>query len=96
MTAADIRTQNLRRDFIMGDQVVHDQDALARLHVRLVHLDLGLAVLECVLARVCLSGQLALLPDQDQRDAHPLGEGRGKDETAGLDRRDRVDALFSV
>jgi putative ABC transport system ATP-binding protein len=29
MTAADIRTQNLRRDFVMGDQVVHALDGVA-------------------------------------------------------------------
>ncbi|MBN2389263.1 MAG: ABC transporter ATP-binding protein [Anaerolineae bacterium] len=28
MTAADIRTQNLRRDFVMGDQVVHALDGV--------------------------------------------------------------------
>ena len=28
MTAADIRTQNLRRDFVMGDQIVHALDGV--------------------------------------------------------------------
>ena len=45
------------------DEVIHDEDALARANVSLVDFDLGGAVLEGVLAGIGLSGKLALFAD---------------------------------
>ena len=74
-----------------GDQVVDDQDALARPDGVLVDLDDVDAVFQRVLLADGLPRQLALLADRDEAAAQPVGDGAAEDEAARLDAGHRVD-----
>ena len=61
-----------------GQDVVDDQDALARLDAVAVQLDRGGAVLELVLLGDRLGRELALLADRHEAGAEVVGDRRGR------------------
>src|SRR5215471_5166972 len=74
-----------------GDQVVHQDDAVALLHRILVHLHLVEAVLERIGDRDPLVRQLALLADRHESGGHLMRHRAAQNKAARLDAGDLVD-----
>jgi len=74
-----------------GDQVVHQDDAVALLHRVLVHLHLVEAVLERIGDRHPLVRELALLADRHEAGGDLVRHRPAEDEAARLDAGDLVD-----
>src|SRR5581483_1854680 len=68
-----------------SDQVVDDEDALARPDGVIVHLDDVDAVLQRVFLADGLPGQLAFLAQGHEAASQPIGDGAAQDEPARLD-----------
>src|SRR5262249_7497357 len=79
-----------------GQQVVHQQHALAGQEAVDVDLQLGAAVFQVVLQGVSAVGQLAGLAQGHERLWQHQGQGGGEQEAAGLGGGDGVDVLVPV
>jgi hypothetical protein len=77
-----------------GDDVVDHEHPLARRDGIGVHLEVVGPVLEGVLLRTGLAGQLAHLAERDEARPQRPGHGRGQHEATGLDPGHQVDRLL--
>src|SRR3989442_9570170 len=79
-----------------GEQVVDDDDGLARLDRIFMNLEYCRAILERVGFRNLLAGQLALLAYGNEAGVEQVGERPSEDEAARLDPDDQLDGLAAI